>query len=295
MEGARTIEVRRVKTYAGFCGGVKRAWNRAVKASKSTDEPILLSGKLIHNTPAMRELASMGVRVATDEDLAQETVGRTYIMRAHGEGPEAFEAAQARGFNVIDATCPIVTAVQKIAVQLEDEGFQVVLFGHRDHPEARATVAYTKRGFIIESAEEARALPFYPKLATIAQTTVLQADYLEVVEALKARTDVFEDRGRVCGWTLHAQDEALALAREVDAMVVVGGRDSSNTIQLVRVCETACPTFHVESPDELRAEWFSQASVVGIAAGASTREVDLASSISFLESLPAAPGAVAVA
>ncbi|MFM7196647.1 MAG: 4-hydroxy-3-methylbut-2-enyl diphosphate reductase [Chloroflexota bacterium] len=295
MEGARTIEVRRVKTYAGFCGGVKRAWNRAVKASKSTDEPILLSGKLIHNTPAMRELASMGVRVATDEDLAQETVGRTYIMRAHGEGPEAFEAAQARGFNVIDATCPIVTAVQKIAVQLEDEGFQVVLFGHRDHPEARATVAYTKRGFIIESAEEARALPFYPKLATIAQTTVLQADYLEVVEALKARTDVFEDRGRVCGWTLHAQDEALALAQEVDAMVVVGGRDSSNTIQLVRVCETACPTFHVESPDELRAEWFSQASVVGIAAGASTREVDLASSISFLESLPAAPGAVAVA
>jgi 4-hydroxy-3-methylbut-2-enyl diphosphate reductase len=295
MEGARTIEVRRVKTYAGFCGGVKRAWNRAVKASKSTDEPILLSGKLIHNTPAMRELASMGVRVATDEDLAQETVGRTYIMRAHGEGPEAFEAAQARGFNVIDATCPIVTAVQKIAVQLEDEGFQVVLFGHRDHPEARATVAYTKRGFIIESAEEARALPFYPKLATIAQTTVLQADYLEVVEALKARADVFEDRGRVCGWTLHAQDEALALAQEVDAMVVVGGRDSSNTIQLVRVCEAACPTFHVESPDELRAEWFSQASVVGIAAGASTREVDLASSISFLESLPAAPGAVAVA
>jgi len=295
MEGTRTIEVRRVKTYAGFCGGVKRAWNRAVKASKSTDEPILLSGKLIHNTPAMRELASMGVRVATDEDLAQETVGRTYIMRAHGEGPEAFEAAQARGFNVIDATCPIVTAVQKIAVQLEDEGFQVVLFGHRDHPEARATVAYTKRGFIIESAEEARALPFYPKLATIAQTTVLQADYLEVVEALKARADVFEDRGRVCGWTLHAQDEALALAQEVDAMVVVGGRDSSNTIQLVRVCETACPTFHVESPDELRAEWFSQASVVGIAAGASTREVDLASSISFLESLPAAPGAVAVA
>ena len=292
MEGTRTIEVRRVKTYAGFCGGVKRAWNRAVKAATSTptDEPILLSGKLIHNTPAMRELATMGVRVATDEDFADDTPGRTYIMRAHGEGPEAFAAAQARGFNVIDATCPIVTAVQKIAVQLEDEGYQVVLFGHRDHPEARATVAYTKRGFIIESADEARALPFYPKLATIAQTTVLQADYLEVVEALKSRTDVFEDRGRVCGWTLHAQDEAVALAREVDAMVVVGGRDSSNTIQLVRVCEAVCPTFHIESPDELRAEWFADASVVGIAAGASTRESDLAESIAFLSALPAASG-----
>lgn len=295
MEGTRTIEVRRVKTYAGFCGGVKRAWNRAVKASQATEEPVLLSGKLIHNTPAMRELATMGVRVATDDDLAQGTSGRTYIMRAHGEGPEAFEAAQARGFNVIDATCPIVTAVQKIAVQLEDQGFQVILFGHRDHPEARATVAYTKRGFIIESADEARALPFYPKLAAIAQTTVLQADYVEVVEALKSRSDVFEDRGRVCGWTLHAQDEALALAQEVDAMVIVGGRDSSNTIQLVRVCESACPTFHVESPDELRAEWFAEFSVVGIAAGASTREVDLTESIAFLTTLPAASESVAVA
>jgi 4-hydroxy-3-methylbut-2-enyl diphosphate reductase len=294
MEGTRTIEVRRVKTYAGFCGGVKRAWNRAVKAANTTEGPILLSGKLIHNTPAMRELASIGVRVATEDDLSQETAGRTYIMRAHGEGPEAFEAAQARGFNVIDATCPIVTAVQKIAVQLEDEGYQVVLFGHRDHPEAKATVAYTKRGFIIESVDEARALPFYPKLATIAQTTVLQADYLEVVEALRSRTDVFEDRGRVCGWTLHAQDEALALAQLVDAMVIVGGRDSSNTIQLVRVCEAVCPTFHVESPDELRAEWFVEASVVGIAAGASTREVDLADSIAFLEALPAASAQVSV-
>ncbi len=280
------VEVRRAQTYAGFCGGVKRAWNRAVKASQATDGPVLLSGKMIHNTPAMRELASMGVREATAADLEGETTGQTYVMRAHGEGPAAFEAARARGFNVIDATCPIVTAVQKIAVQLEEDGFQVVLFGHRDHPEARATVAYTKRGLIIESTEDARALPYYPKLASIAQTTVLQADYVDVVAALRERADVFEDRGRVCGWTLHAQDEALALAREVDAMVVVGGRDSSNTIQLVRVCETACPTFHIESPDELQAGWFAASSVVGVVAGASTREVDIQRVIAFVSALP---------
>lgn len=287
-QGTRTLEVRRAKTYAGFCGGVKRAWNRAVKAAQAADGTVLLSGKLIHNSPAMSELAAMGAREATAADFEGDTTGRTYIMRAHGEGPAAFADAQARGFNVIDATCPIVTAVQRIAVQLEDDGFQVVLFGHLNHPEARATVAYTRHGFIIESADEARALPRYPKLASIAQTTVLQADYVEVVEILKSKADVFEDRGRVCGWTLHAQDEALALAREVDAMVVVGGRDSSNTIQLVRVCESACPTFHVESPTELRAEWFAAAAVVGIAAGASTREVDLAEAIAFLRALPAA-------
>ena len=93
----------------------------------------------------------------------------------------------------------------------------MIVFGHRDHPEAKATVAYTEHGFIVESADEARSLPRYEKLASIAQTTMLQADYLELVEVLKTKADLYEDRGRICGWTLHAQDEAVELAREVQA------------------------------------------------------------------------------
>src|SRR5439155_654378 len=248
-----TMRVLRAPTYAGFCGGVKRAWNRAVKAAGATeDDTVFISGKLIHNTPAMRELDSLGVRELTAEDVAQGVAGKTILMRAHGEGPEKFERMRTLGLNVIDATCPIVTAVQKIAVQLEDEGYQVIVFGHRNHPEAKATVAYTKRGFIVESAEEARDLPHYAKLASIAQTTMLQRDYHDLVEVLKTKADLYEDRGRICGWTLHAQDEAVQLAKQVQAMVVVGGRDSSNTIQLVRVSEDICPTFHVETSAELQ-------------------------------------------
>jgi (E)-4-hydroxy-3-methyl-but-2-enyl pyrophosphate reductase len=280
------MQVIRAKTYAGFCGGVKRAWNRAVKAADTADGTVFLSGKLIHNTPAMNELSKLGVRALEEADVQSgDLAGKTILMRAHGEGPKAFEHARSLGLNVIDATCPIVTAVQKIAVQLEQEGYQVIVFGHRTHPEAKATVAYTERGFIVETAEEAKALPRYEKLASIAQTTMLQADYLELVEVLKTKADVYEDRGRICGWTLHAQDEAVELAKSVDACVVVGGRDSSNTIQLVRVCEPYCPTFHVETVDELRAEQFVGFSTVGLLAGASTREVDIQAVIDFLARL----------
>ena len=282
------MRVLRAPTYAGFCGGVKRAWNRAVKAaSAADDDTVFISGKLIHNTPAMRELATLGVRELTEDDVAQGVAGKTILMRAHGEGPEKFARMRSLGLQVVDATCPIVTAVQKIAVQLEDEGYQVIVFGHRTHPEARATVAYTKRGLIVESADEARDLPHFPKLASIAQTTMLQRDYLDLVEVLKTKADHYEDKGRICGWTLHAQDEAVQLAKQVQAMVVVGGRDSSNTIQLVRVSEDICPTYHVETVDELRAEWFAGLDTVGVAAGASTRESDIAAVIDFLEALPA--------
>jgi 4-hydroxy-3-methylbut-2-enyl diphosphate reductase len=281
------MRVIRAQTYVGFCGGVKRAWNRAVKAAGASDGTVYLSGKLIHNTPAMQELAGLGVRTLDDADVAAGVAGKTILMRAHGEGPAAFERARALGLNVIDATCPIVTAVQKIALQLEQEGYQVIVFGHRDHPEARATVAYTDHGMIVESADEAKSLPHYEKLASIAQTTMLQADYLDLVEVLRTKADRYEDRGRICGWTLHAQDEAVALAREVQAMVVVGGRDSSNTIQLVRVCQPLCPTYHVELASELRASDFAGLEVVGVVAGASTRESDIREAIDFLEAIAA--------
>lgn len=279
------MQVIRAKTYSGFCGGVKRAWNRALKAADGTGEPVFLSGKLIHNTPAMRELEQLGVRALDEADIEQGVAGKTILMRAHGEGPAAFEKMRALGLNVIDATCPIVTAVQKIAVQLENDGFQVIVFGHKTHPEAKATVAYTQRGLIIESLEEAHALPHFAKLASIAQTTMLQADYLDLVDVLKTKADLYQDRGRICGWTLHAQDEAVELAKTVQAMVVIGGRDSSNTIQLFRVCQPYCPTYHVETVDEVQEAWFDGLDLVGVLAGASTRETDIRALVAFLEAL----------
>ena len=286
------MRVVRGDRFVGFCGGVKRAWKLAVESSENDDdEEVFISGKLIHNTPAMQELETMGVRPLPvslmEDDLpaaeAAPLAGRTVLMRAHGESPTAFARAQSLGLNVLDATCPIVTVVQKIAKQLEDEGYQVVVFGHRDHPEARATVAHTEHGLIIESVAEAIELGHYEKLASIAQTTMLTADYVELCKVLETKADVFDDRGRICGWTQRAQGEAVELARTVDMMVVVGGRDSSNTHQLVRVCSDVCPTRHIVTADELDETWFDGVETVGLAAGASTREYDIAAVISWLE------------
>ena len=286
------MQVIRAPRYGGFCGGVKHAWKLAVKASSAaSDGPIYLSGKLIHNTPAMSELAEMGIRTLPaslsepdpDDADASSLRGRTILMRAHGESPQAFARAEQLGLQVVDATCPIVTVVQKIACHLEDEGYQVVVFGHRNHPEARATVSHTRHGFIIESVEEAEALPRYPRLAAIAQTTMLTADYKRVCAVLATKADAFEDRGRICGWTQHAQAEAAELASRVDAMVVVGGRDSSNTLQLVRVSAEVCPTYHIVTADELQETWFKGATDVGLTAGASTREQDIAEVTAWLE------------
>jgi (E)-4-hydroxy-3-methyl-but-2-enyl pyrophosphate reductase len=273
------MEVRLAPRYAGFCGGVKRAWRLAQEEAVGAAGHVYLSGKLIHNDPAMHELAEQGVVVGAPEQIAP---GSTIIVRAHGEGPRFYERAEKAGLRVVDATCSIVKAVQRRARSLEEQGYRVVLFGHRTHPEAMATVAYTERGVIVESVEEARALPREGKIAAIAQTTAPQWEYERVCEALRERCDELADQGRICGWTLSAQQEAEELSQQVDAMVVIGGRESSNTQRLVDVCLRHCPTYYVETADELVSGWFDGASSVGITAGASTRDSDIDAVVAWL-------------
>lgn len=276
------MEVRLAPRYAGFCGGVKRAWKLAQEEAVGASGPVYLSGKLIHNDPAMKELAERGVGVGAPEQIAS---GSTIIVRAHGEGPLFYERAEAAGLRVVDATCSIVKAVQRRARLLEEQGYRVVLYGHRTHPEAMATIAYTESGVIVESVEEARSLPREPKIAAIAQTTAPQWEYERVCEALRERCDELANQGRICGWTLSAQQEAEELSRQVGAMVVIGGRESSNTHRLVDVCSRHCPTYLVETVDELDPSWFAGVSSVGITAGASTRDGDIDQVVAWLRAL----------
>ncbi len=268
------MEIVRAERYGGFCGGVKQAWTLALEARARTSGPVYVTGELIHNRPAMAELQAKGIQIA--HPLEQELpVGATLLIRAHGEGPATYARARELGLNLVDASCAIVQRVQRRAAEWERQGYQVVLFGHRNHPESKATIAYTQRGLIIESVEEAEALPHYPKIAALAQTTVLQADYARVCAVLATKCDEFQDQGRICTWTQLAQDEAAAIARTVDVMVVVGGKHSSNTQQLARVCAAICPTYHIETPDELEPAWFAGVQRVGLTAGASTRDADV--------------------
>ena len=269
------MDVIRARRYAGFCGGVKRAWKLAVREAESSGGPVFVSGKLIHNTPAMEELEEKGIRILDLSDTKAVEPGTPFVLRAHGEGPSVYARARQLGLRLIDGTCGIVRNVQRRARELEEQGFQVVLFGHRNHPEARATIAHTRSGVIVESAREASQLPWHRKIASIAQTTSSAREYAEVCRVLRAKCDVFEDHGHICDFTQRAQEEAAELAGRVDAMVVVGGRDSSNTRRLVEVCSEWCPTFHVETAAELRPEWFAGVARVGVTAGASTRDSDI--------------------
>ena len=269
------MEIIRATRYAGFCGGVKRAWKLATQEAATAAGPVFISGKLIHNTPAMQELEAMGIRVLDVSNAADVAPGTPFVLRAHGEGPTVYRQAEQLGLRLIDGTCGIVRNVQKRARTLEEHGFQVVLFGHRNHPEARATVAHTEHGIIVESADEAAQLGHYPKIAAIAQTTSSAREYVEVCRILRDRCDLFEDQGHICDFTQRAQEEAAGIAARVDAMVVVGGRDSSNTRRLVEVCSEHCPTYQVETAEELQTAWLGGISSVGVTAGASTRDQDI--------------------
>ncbi|HEX2986707.1 MAG TPA: 4-hydroxy-3-methylbut-2-enyl diphosphate reductase [Chloroflexota bacterium] len=285
------MEIVRAKHHAGFCGGVKRAWRLATSEAETATDPVYISGKLIHNTPAMKELEEKGIHVLELSNAEGVQAGTTFILRAHGEGPAVYARARELGLRLIDGTCPTVRAVQRLARSLEEQGFQVVLFGHREHPEAKATIAHTQRGLIIQSAEEAAQLGRYAKIASIAQTTSSSREYAEVCRILKDKCDEFQDHGHICNFTQKAQEEAAELASRVDTMVVVGGRDSSNTRRLVEVCAERCATYQVETAEELQPDWFQGVARVGVAAGASTRDGDIEAVISRLGDLGAGAGA----
>lgn len=281
------MRIIRAPRFSGFCGGVKRAWSIAARTSANAEGPVYVSGELINNDPAMRELEDRGVHILrVAEGETPERPG-TLIMRAHGEGPQSFERAKELGLNVVDATCGIVKVVQQKAVALEDQGYQVILYGHRNHAESKATVAYTQHGMIIEDIDEARALPHFEKIAALAQTTALLSEYEKIVEVLQTKADLFENHGQVCAWTKMAQDEAEQVAAQCEVMIVVGGHKSANTHRLVEVCAIYCPSYLVETVDELDPIWFTRDSVVGIAAGASTREQDVAEVITRIEAIGA--------
>jgi 4-hydroxy-3-methylbut-2-enyl diphosphate reductase len=247
--------------------------------------PVYVSGELINNDPAMRELEERGISIVRLAEGETPPGAGTMIMRAHGEGPETFARAEALGLNVVDATCGIVRVVQQKAKKLEDDGYQVILYGHRSHPEAKATIAYTARGMIIESLEEAEALPHFARIAGLAQTTALLSEYERICQVLETKADLFENQGQVCAWTKMAQDEAVELAEQCTVMVVVGGRKSANSHRLVEVCAEHVPSFLVETVADLDPAWFTADSVVGITAGASTREQDVVDVMAAIEAI----------
>lgn len=262
------MEVKRA-AWAGFCFGVKRAIELALKARSENTGPIYTLGPLIHNPQVVRYLAEKGIEAI--EDLAAAKEG-TLIIRSHGVEPDILAAVQELGLKIVDATCPFVRRAQELAKDLAGRGYTVVVVGDRKHPEVRGIVGWTGgQAHVVEGPEEAEGLPDFPRIGVIAQTTQPLKNFEAVVAVLQRRDAEVKVFSTICHAVAERQQAALELARQVDAMVVVGGYESANTQKLTRLCqETGTPTYHIETAGELKAEWFAKVRAAGLTAGAST-------------------------
>lgn len=274
------VEVAR---YAGVCYGVERALNMAEEAA-AAGTPVRTLGPLIHNPQAVDALRAKGVEVAGSLDEAEDG---TLVIRTHGVDPAIIRSAHEKGLDVVDATCPHVTKAHEAAEELTREGYYVVVVGEADHPEVEGIMAHTGGDVLVvgTAAELPERLPSR-RIGVVVQTTQSEARLSEVVGALVGRTSDLRVFNTICSATTKRQQSAESLAETVDVMVVVGGRNSGNTTRLVEVCRSVNPrVYHVETPEELRPEWFVGASVVGVTAGASTPDEQMRGVVAAIEAM----------
>jgi 4-hydroxy-3-methylbut-2-en-1-yl diphosphate reductase len=251
---------------AGFCFGVKRAVDIAFDASRESGQVYTL-GPIIHNPQVIERLRKKGV--APIESIDNRKI-KTLIIRTHGVTKEISERLAKKTYSVIDATCPFVKKAQHFAGLLKEEGYQVVIIGDREHPEVIGLMSYAGPDCIVINKED--PLPkLKSRVGVVVQTTqpvsVLKRFVAESVDHVK-ELKVFNT---ICNSTALRLKETKLIAKAVDAVIVVGGKNSANTTQLAKFCiSMSVPTYHIETAKEIRKEWFDGVKKVGITAGAST-------------------------
>jgi 4-hydroxy-3-methylbut-2-enyl diphosphate reductase len=270
--------------YAGACYGVQRALDLTLAASQ--DKAVCTFGPLIHNPQVVSNLEHRGIRVANGlDDCKNEAV----VIRSHGVVPEVIETLQSRGLEVIDATCPHVMRAQRAAASLEKKGYHVLVVGEAGHPEVEGILAHAKRegnkctvvGCVADIPHN-----LSDPVGIVVQTTQSHQKLQEIVDSLEKRgiTPVVKDT--ICFATIQRQEAAKNLASSVDVMLVIGGRNSSNTTRLYEMCQQCGnAVYHIESAVEINPVWFESVSSVGISAGASTPENQIEEVVSYLETL----------
>jgi (E)-4-hydroxy-3-methyl-but-2-enyl pyrophosphate reductase len=270
---------------AGFCFGVKRAIKMANDTLDQAPGSVKSLGQLIHNPQVVNHFHKRGLEVVADlEDLASDA---TVVIRSHGVGPDVKQAVLDRGLRVVDTTCPFVTKAQQYASRLVNENYKVVVIGDQLHPEVVGVVAHTEgKAIVINSVEEAERLKFIPRMGVVFQTTHAIGHVQEIVGALLKRGKEVRVFNTLCGATTSMQKTAVELAPDVEAMVVVGGRQSANTAQLAEVCRKVNPkVYQVESAEEIDPSWFIGVHRVGVSAGASTPDEVIAEVVERLTGL----------
>lgn len=253
--------------YLGFCYGVKRAIRLARDSAESGNASTL--GPIIHNPQMVARLEEEGVGSVDSVDEVPD--GGTVIIRSHGVGPEVYEKAEKRPIRLVDATCPHVKKAQKAAYRLAQDGYSVVIIGEKQHPEVKSILEWAGgHAVVVETEEEAEGLSPFAKLGIVAQTTCSGAKFQSIAARLIAKSNDVRILRTICTATDQRQSAALALAAEVDMMLVIGGKNSANTTRLAQLCAEKTVVHHIETASEMEDEWFHNIKKIGITAGAST-------------------------
>lgn len=267
----------------GFCFGVKRAIDIAEE-----HQGAVTYGPLIHNKDEINRL-KVGFNIGLAEKLEDIEKDGTVVIRTHGIPKDELAELEAEEHQVIDATCPYVTTPQNIVKKMSEDGYSIVIFGDKDHPEIKGVVSYAEDledAFIILKPEELEALPLRGKVAVVSQTTKKPEDFAKIVAALMSTRKEIRVFNTICNATFENQDAAAELAKEADVMVVIGGKHSSNTKQLHSICKRDCDTSYlIENETELDALWFENKALCGISAGASTPDWVVQNVISKIEEI----------
>ncbi|KXV15038.1 4-hydroxy-3-methylbut-2-enyl diphosphate reductase [Caballeronia megalochromosomata] len=261
----------------GFCAGVDRAIEIVERAIKLFGAPIYVRHEIVHNAYVVADLRKKGAIFI--EELSDVPEGATLIFSAHGVSKAVRGEAEARGLRVFDATCPLVTKVHIEVAKMRQEGFDIVMIGHKGHPEVEGTMGQSGEGMhLVEDIEDVRQLdlPDPQRIAYVTQTTLSVDDASAIIDALKAKyPDVKEPKKQdICYATQNRQDAVKFLAPQCDVVIVVGSPNSSNSSRLREVAEKrGIPAYMVDSPTQIDPRWVEGKKRIGVTAGASAPEV----------------------
>ena len=260
------MEIRKAKVQ-GFCFGVAITVKKAEEAIAQRSDVTTL-GHVVHNPQTVATLEASGLRNAASID---EVESGALFVRAHGLPIDVFEKAKAKGLEIIDATCPMVTKIHVQAEKLKAEGYKIIVIGDPQHPEVKGTLSHVPGAWCIATVEDVAKLPRGSRMGVVVQSTYSRERFSDIVKALSEKYYEVRAVNTICTDTNNRQSEALRLAEEVDVMVVVGGKTSANTTHLAELSEThGAHSYHIEGPDELQPEWFDGVKVAGLMSGAST-------------------------
>ena len=252
----------------GFCFGVKRA----IKIAEENPGSVTY-GPLIHNTDEINRLKD-GFDIGLAEDLQEAEAHDSIVIRTHGIPRDELAELKTQEKEIIDATCPYVTTPQTIVAKMSAEGYSIVVFGDKNHPEIRGVISYAqddRNAFVVLDEAEIESLPLKSKVAIVAQTTRRPDDFTKIVAKLVVMSKEVRVFNTICNATFENQDAAAELSKRADVMIVIGGKHSSNTKQLHLIAKNYCPdSYLIENESELIPEWFEGKELCGISAGASS-------------------------